>query len=144
MIFKACWSSFLLLERLFKVVVLKTLYVRQGSEHLVASEASEQAAIENFAEGLERLFCKSQGLTCPDDLKSLLNGAKTEEDFEHLTSQEAFKVFERLYEEKRNQCLQRNFGKTAQFWMMYLQLTERQHKLHLSENLNDFAFRLHC
>ena len=70
---------------------------------------------ENFAEGLEQLFCKRQGLTCPDDLKSLLNGAKAEEDFEHLTNQEAFKVFERLHEEKRNQCLQGNFGKTAQF-----------------------------
>ena len=70
---------------------------------------------ENFAEGLERSFCKGQGLTCPDDLKSLLNGAKTEEDFEHLTNQEAFNVFETLYEEKRNQCLQGNFGKTAQF-----------------------------
>ena len=79
---------------------------------------------ENFAEGLERLFCKSQGLTFPDDLKSLLNGAKTEEDFEHLASQEAFKVSERLYEEKRNQCFQGDFGKTAQFWMMYLQLTK--------------------
>ena len=87
-----------------------------------------------FAEGLQRLFCKSQGLTLPDDLRSLLNEAKTEEDFEHLTSQEASKVFEKLYEEKRNQCLQGNFGKTAQFWMMYLQLTERQHKLHLSIN----------
>ena len=94
----------------------------------------------NFAEGLERLLCKSQGLTCPDDLKSLSNGAKTEEDFEHLASQEAFKVFERLYEEKRNRCLQGNFGKTAQFWMMYLKLTERQHKIHLSINLNDFDF----
>ena len=41
---------------------------------------------ENFAEELEELFCKSQGLTCPDELKSLLNGAKTEEDFEQLTS----------------------------------------------------------
>ena len=93
---------------------------------------------ENFADGLEWLFCKSQGLTCPEDLKTLLNEAKTEEVFEHLTSQEAFKVFERLYEEKRNQSLQGNFGKTAQFWMMYLQLTERQHKLHLSIDLNDF------
>ena len=99
-------------------------------------------AHENFAEELERLFCTSQGLTCPDDLKSLLNGAKTEEDFEHLTSQEAFKVFERLYEEKRNQCPQGNFGKTAQFWMIYLQLIETQHKQHLSVNLNDFDFKL--
>ena len=60
---------------------------------------------ENFTEGLERLFCKGQGLTFPDDPKSLLNGAKTEEDFEDLTNQEAFKVFETLYEVKRNQSL---------------------------------------
>ena len=99
---------------------------------------------ESFAEGLERLFCESQGLTCPDDLQSLLDGANTGKACEHLTSQEAFKVFERLHEEKRNQCLQGNFGKTAQFWMMYLQLIERQHKLHLSINLNDFHLRLHC
>ena len=32
----------------------------------------------------------------------------------------------------------------AQFWITYLQLTERQHKLHLSINLNDFDLRLHC
>ena len=101
---------FFFLERLFKVLVLKTLYIRQGSEHLAASMANIIIVLgwcmhANFAEGLERLFCKSQGLTCPDDLKSLSNGAKTEEDFEHLASQEAFKVFERLYEEKRNQCL---------------------------------------
>ena len=98
---------------------------------------------ENFAEGLEQLFC-GQGLTCPDDLQSLLDGANTGENCEHLTSQEAFKVLERLYEEKRNQCLQENFGKTAQFWMMYLQLIERQHKLHLYINLNDFDLRLYC
>ena len=70
---------------------------------------------KSFAEGLEQFFCKSQGLTCPDDLQSLLDGANTGEDCEHLTSQEAFKVFERLYEEERSQCLQGNFGKTAQF-----------------------------
>ena len=28
--------------------------------------------------------------------------------------------------------------------MMHLQLIERQHKLHLSINLNDFDLRLHC
>ena len=98
---------------------------------------------ESFAEGLEQLFCKIQGLTYPDDLKSLLNGAKTDQDCEHLTSQEAFKVFERLYEEKRNKCLQGNFGKTSQFGMIHLQLTERQHRLHLSINLNNFNLRLH-
>ena len=49
-----------------------------------------------------------------------------------------------MYEERRNQCLQGNFEKTAQFWMMYLHLIERQHKLHFSINLNDFDLRLHC
>ena len=38
---------------------------------------------ESFAEELEQLFCKSEDLTCPDDLQSLLD----EEDCEDLTSQ---------------------------------------------------------
>ena len=99
---------------------------------------------ESIAEGLEQLFCKSQGLTCPDNLTSLLNGAKTEESSEHLTSQEAFRVFERFYEEKRKKCLLENFETTSQIWMMYIQSIEKQHRLHLSINLNNFGLRLPC
>ena len=68
---------------------------------------------ENFAKGLERLFCKSQGLTCSGNLKSVLNGTKTEEDFEHLASQEAFKVFEGLYKKKKKTVISRKFWKDS-------------------------------
>ena len=70
---------------------------------------------ESFAEGLERLFCKSQGLTCPDDLQSLLDGTNTGEDCEHLTSQEAFKVLK--------DCTKRR--ETSAF----MEILERQHNL---------------
>ena len=99
---------------------------------------------ESFAEALDRLFCENCGISCPSDLISLMKGIENEDDCEELVSQEAFQRYEKEYERRRNECLQGKFGKTAQFWMIYIYHIERQHKLHLSVNLNNFELRLHC
>ena len=99
---------------------------------------------ESFAEALDRLFCECCGISCLSDLISLIKGIENEDDCEELVSQEAFQRYEKEYERRRNECLQGKFGKTVQFWMIYIHLIERQHKLYLSVNLNNFELRLHC
>ena len=63
----------------------------------------------------------------------------TATDCEEAMSERAFKIYEEEYMNKKMECLHGYHGKTAQFWMTYLDLVERQHKLH-----NDFQLRLYC
>ena len=60
----------------------------------------------------------------------------------NLSARKLSRDTKRSIEQRRIECLQGKFGKTAQFWMIYIYLTEGQHKLHLSINLNKFGLRL--
>ena len=75
---------------------------------------------ESFAVTLNRLFCESCGISCRCDLISLIKGIENEDDCEELVSQEAFQRYGKEYEQRGNTCLQGKFGKTAQFWMIYI------------------------
>ena len=48
------------------------------------------------------------------------------------------------FEELRNEYLSGKKGKTAQYWMSYLNLVQLAHEFHYSINLNDYHFRKEC
>ena len=55
-----------------------------------------------------------------------------------------FKHFTMRFEELRKKYLSRKKGKTAQYWMSYLNLVQLAHEFHYSINLNDYHFRKEC
>ena len=100
---------------------------------------------ESFAEAIERLFCKTFVKRCPEELASSIKGIMMAVDCEKVMSERAFKIYEEEYMKKKMEYLHGYHGKTAQFWMTYLDLVESQHKLHyFSVNMNDFQLRLYC
>lgn len=99
---------------------------------------------ECFAEAIERLFCEALVSSCPDELETMIKEIVTDVDCKDIISQRPFRAYEEEYMKKKMECLQGHHGKTAQFWMSYLDLIERLHELHFSVNTNDFQLRLHC
>ena len=55
-----------------------------------------------------------------------------------------FSEFQLKYECFRKQVKNSFLGKTAQFWIIYLNLVRYQHLMHLSVHENDFDLRLFC
>ena len=99
---------------------------------------------ECLAEAIERLFCEALVESCPDELETAIKAILTDMDCKDVISQRPFRAYEEEYMKKKMECLQGHRGKTAQFWMSYLNLIERLHELHFSVNTNDFQLRLHC
>lgn len=133
-------------------MVLKKLYTKQDSvppEVLKGVLSGEHyngswRIHECFAEAIERLFCETLVKRCPEELASSIKGIMTAVDCEEVMSERAFKMYEEEYMKKKMECRHGYHGKTAHFWMTYLDLVERQHTLHFSVNMNDFQLRLHC
>ena len=75
---------------------------------------------KSFAEALDRLFCESCGSSFRSNLITLIKAIENEDDCEELVSQEAFQRYHKEYERRRNECLQGEFGKTAQFWLIFV------------------------
>ena len=99
---------------------------------------------ERFAEAVERLFCEIYVDKPSEELEKSLKDVATAADCKEVTTGAAFTRYEEHYEHKKEQCRQGNYGKTAQFWMNYVEMVNTLHKLHFSVNINDFALRLHC
>ena len=99
---------------------------------------------ECFANALDRLFCESIVISCSSGLEASVKEIKNEDDLKTVINASSFKEHEVQYREKKLQCLKGQHGKTAQFWMMNLELMDLQQKLHFSVNMNDFELRLHC
>ena len=99
---------------------------------------------ECFADALDRLFCESIVGSCSSELEASVKEIKNEDDLKTVINASSFKEHEVQYWEKKLQCLKGQHGKTAQFWMTYLELMDLQQKLHFSVNMNDFELRLHC
>ena len=79
-----------------------------------------------------------------DDLVNSIKGSKSKEQCERLIETDEFCKLQEKFKSVREQYLNGNRGKTAQFWMRYLDLVELQQKFHYSINVNDFALRLEC
>ncbi len=47
-----------------------------------------------------------------------------------------------IYQLQKQKCLNSDFGKTAQFWCLYLKLIDHQHQFHYAVNVNNFDLRL--
>ena len=63
---------------------------------------------------------------------------------EDLIRDPTFSAFTKQYQDLRNRYLNGEKGKTAQFWMIYMDLVELQHLFHYSINVNDFQLRVSC
>ena len=63
------------------------------------------------------------------------------EVFSIFESQE-MKDYTTAYNNARKECMEGIYGKTAQFWMRYLNSVERMHILHYAINTNNFDLRM--
>eukprot|EP00794_Sanderia_malayensis_P010400 gene10400-biopygen7580 len=99
---------------------------------------------ECFAEAIERLFCEAFVQSIPSDLESNLKVDPVQMDVGSITNDAIFKHYEEMYNSFRDRCSQGEFGLTPQFWLMYQEAVNKQHKFHLSINTNDYFLRLQC
>ena len=74
----------------------------------------------------------------------VIKGSKRNEKCKRLVESDEFCKLHEKFKGVRDEYLNGNRGKTAQFWMMYLNLIELQQRFHYSINVNDFTLRLEC
>ena len=99
---------------------------------------------ECFAEAIDRLFCAAHIPDVPDVVSDSVEKEVDKMDVNAVTEEKSFTDQINQYQDKKDRCLNGDFGKTPQFWMQYQNAVDRQHKLHLSVNINDFDLRLSC
>ena len=104
------------------------------------------AVHECLSEALNRLFLEkeSEKLQISNDLVELIKDCNSKEQCEDLIENEEFSKFNEICEGIRQHYLDGHRGKTPQYWTLYMDLVELQHKFHYSINMNDFALRLDC
>ncbi|KAG1711251.1 hypothetical protein GQR58_002553 [Nymphon striatum] len=95
-----------------------------------------------FSEALERLllrrFLAETRPKIPKDLEDMVVDPET---FDGRVSEDTVKLFQK-YERYRQDVREGAIGKTAQFWLLYLDLMRIQHQIHTSVQTNDFDMRL--
>ena len=81
-----------------------------------------------LSEALHRLFLEKENdqLQMSDDLVSLIKDSKSKEKCEQLIKIDEFCKLQMKFKEVREEYLNGNRGKAAQFWMIYLDLVELQ------------------
>ena len=97
---------------------------------------------ESFSEALIRLF---QEQYVPEIPNSLINFAKHPPgtvDTEELLADPSIQAYLKYYVQQVKKCLNGEFGKTPQFWVMYMIMVDRQQKLHYAINTNNYNLRL--
>ena len=104
------------------------------------------AVHECLSEAIRRLFHEKElaSLSLSQELEELIQSAKDKKSCKELIDNPKFLSYIEKYSEIQKQYLSGEKGKTAQFWMQYLDLVELLHLFHYSINLNDFALRLSC
>ena len=65
-------------------------------------------------------------------------------DVQSLIQRTSFLNYERKISELTNRCLQGEFGKTAQYWMLYKKAVDRQHLLYFAINTNNYDLSKYC
>ena len=99
---------------------------------------------ECFAEAIERLFVKALVEVQNEDVLTAAKAVESKDDCDILFATESFVDYETKYNKRMAECLKGTYGKTAQFWMDYVQSVDRQHQLHHAINTNNFDERLQC
>lgn len=60
----------------------------------------------------------------------------------NILSDDTVKEYLDQCQTQKSKCLNESFGKTPQFWAKYMDLADRQQKLHFSVNTNDYDQRM--
>lgn len=94
-----------------------------------------------FSEALERLFLTRFLVTKKPEIPSNLDDITIEQLPESLTVEENFL---KKYEEFRESARQGALGKTAQFWLIYMDLMNYQIMAHTAIQENDIETLLYC
>ena len=98
---------------------------------------------ECFAEAIDRQF-RAKYVEVPQSLciKLKLNEKIESTETNKIINSDEMKDYIEVYEVQKNKCLQGEFGKTPQFWMMYVRAFERMLSLHYAIKTNNFDLRL--
>ena len=128
------------------VVYLAGLCTSRGIKGVLSGKHYNRSCMihECFAEAIERLFCKAFFQNIPQELESTRKADPLQQDVNLLPNETPFKEYEDMYNSFRDRCAQGEFGLIPQFWILYQQAVNRQHKFHLSINTNDYYLRLLC
>ena len=97
---------------------------------------------KSSSEALIRLF---QEQYVPEIADSLINFAKQlpgTVDIEELLADPSIQAYLKYYVQQVKTCLNGEFGKTPQFWVMYMIMVDRKQKLHYAINTNNYNLRL--
>lgn len=97
---------------------------------------------EAFSEALERLFIMRFLPTIPESVANFAQSPNASIIAQDICTERNVASYIQLYETLTESCLKGDFGKTPQYWMMYMKLVDRQRKLHFAINSNDFNLRL--
>ena len=100
---------------------------------------------EHFADALERLllqtFIESTSANLPEVLVTVIKADPKPTDFKALVDNAEAIVFFEKYNSFRSEIRNGKYGKTSQFWLLYLDMVERQH-LHAAIKENDYDTRM--
>ena len=97
---------------------------------------------ESFSEPLIRLFQEQYVPEIPDSLINFAKHPPGTVDIEELLADPSIQAYLKYYVQQVKKCLNGEFGKTPQFWVMYMIMVDRQQKLHYSINTNNYNLRL--
>ena len=101
---------------------------------------------ECFSESLHRLLLEreSKSLTISTELANLIKKVNDRNSCQKLSEHEDFTNFIEQFQVIKNQYLNGERGKTAQYWTYYMTLVQLVQDLHYSINVNDFYLRIKC
>ena len=98
---------------------------------------------EAFSEALERLFIEQYLPTIPEKVEEFAQSDPTQEtSLTNILNDDTVKEYVKQCQTQKTKCLNGEFGKTPQYWAKYMELIDRQQKLHFSINTNDYDLRM--
>lgn len=98
---------------------------------------------EAFSEALERLFVEQYLPTMPKKVEECAQSNLAQAtSLTNILNDDTVKEYVDQCQIQKTKCLNGEFGKTPQFWAKYMELVDRQQKLHFSVNTNDYDLRM--
>jgi len=99
---------------------------------------------KSFSEARHRLFLEAYMPDLLNGLVDIVHNKVPTDAAQELSEEVGFSSVEQQYQQTKYQCLRGDYGKTPQFWAIYIEAVDCQHKLHYSINLNEYDLRLKC
>ncbi len=98
---------------------------------------------EAFSEALERLFVEQYLPTMPKKVEECAQSNPAQAtSLTNILNDDTVKEYVDQCQIQKTKCLNGEFCKTPQFWAKYMELVDRQQKLHFSVNTNDYDLRM--